>query len=254
MPGYHFESQPTLSNAGGVGFYIFNTYKYTVQDDLSKSSKEFESLWIEIHNDSHKNILCAVNYRHPNANPDIFINYIDSSIDKIQREGKLCVILGDFNLDLLKFETHPVTDKFMNILGTHFFLPHILLPTRITHHLETLINNIFFNSIEHFTVSGNLVYDLTDHLPNFIIVKKISSLPAKVKLYKRNYSSFDEIAIVNDILAIDWRQAFSGDTNPNMFDSFYNKVAEIVDTHIVDTHIPIKQMSKRQLKVTLNPG
>ena len=28
-----------------------------------------------------------------------------------------------------------------------------------------------------------------------------------------------------------------------MFDSFYNKVAEIVDTHI-----PIKQMSKRQLK------
>ena len=37
------------------------------------------------------------------ANPDIFINYIDSSIDEIQKEGKLCVILGDFNLDLLKF-------------------------------------------------------------------------------------------------------------------------------------------------------
>ena len=249
MPGYHFESLPTLLNAGGVGFYISNNYKYTVRDDLSKSSKEFESLWIEIHNDSQQNILCAVNYRHPNANPDIFINYIDSSIDKIQREGKLCVILGDFNLDLLKFETHPVTDNFMNILGTHFFLPHILQPTRITHHSETLIDNIFFNSIEHFTISGNLVYDLTDHLPNFIIVKKISSLPAKVKLYKRDYSSFDEIALVNDIQAIDWRQAFSGDTNPNdMFDSFYNKVAEIVDTHI-----PIKQMSKRQLKSHSKP-
>ena len=63
MPGYHFESQPTLSNAGGVGFYISNNYKYTVRDDLSKSSKEFESLWIEIHNDSQQNILCAVNYR-----------------------------------------------------------------------------------------------------------------------------------------------------------------------------------------------
>ena len=132
----------------------------------------------------------------------------------------------------------------MNILGTHFFLPHILQPTRITHHSETLVDNIFFNSIEHFTISGNLIYDLTDHLPNSIIVKKISSLPAKVKLYKRDYSSFDEIALVNDIQAIDWRQAFSGDTNPNdMFDSFYNKVAEIVHTHI-----PIKQMSKRQLK------
>ena len=26
----------------------------------------------------------------PNANPDIFINYIDSSIDKIQRGQALC--------------------------------------------------------------------------------------------------------------------------------------------------------------------
>jgi exonuclease III len=125
MHGYHFVSQPSLSNAGGVGMYISENYKYTIRDDLSKSSKEFETLWLEIHNDSQQNFLCSVIYRHPNGNADTFISYIDSSIDKIHREGKYCVILGDFNLDLLKFETHAVTDNFMNILGTYFFQPHI---------------------------------------------------------------------------------------------------------------------------------
>jgi hypothetical protein len=62
----------------------------------------------------------------------------------------------------------------MNILGTYFFQSYILQPTRITHNSETLIDNIFLNSIEHFTISGNLVYDLTDHLPNFLIIKKFS--------------------------------------------------------------------------------
>jgi hypothetical protein len=57
MHGYHFVSQPSLSNAGGVGMYISENYKYTIRDDLSKSSKEFETLWLEIHNDSEQNFL-----------------------------------------------------------------------------------------------------------------------------------------------------------------------------------------------------
>ncbi len=84
----------------------------------------------------------------------------------------------------------------MNILGTYFFQPHILQPTRITHHSETVIDNIFLNSIEHFLISGNLVYDLTDHLPNFLIIKKFSSLATNVKIFKTDYSNFDETALV----------------------------------------------------------
>ena len=49
------------------------------------------------------------------------------------------------------------------------------------------VDNIFFNSLEHLTLSGNIVYDLTvHHLPNFLIVKKFTSLPNNVKIYKRD--------------------------------------------------------------------
>ena len=64
--------------------------------------------------------------------------------------------MGDFNLDILKYQTHADTDDFINTLGASFFQPHILQPTCITDHTATLIDNIFFNSLEYFTLSGNL--------------------------------------------------------------------------------------------------
>ena len=90
-------------------------------------------------------------------------------VDKIHREKTYCVLLGNFNLDLLKFESHPSTEHFLNILGSYYFQPQILQPTRITDHSASLIDNIFFNSLEHVSISGNLCYDLSDHLPNFLI-------------------------------------------------------------------------------------
>ena len=114
------------------------------------------------------------------------------TVDKIHRENKYCVLLGDFNLDLLKFESHPSTENFLNTVGSFYFQPQILQPTRIADHSAILIDNIFCNSLEHPSISGNLWYDLSDHLPNFLIVSKLSSLPANIKVLKRDYSNFDK--------------------------------------------------------------
>ena len=56
-------------------------------------------------------------YRHPNGNLDVFQNYLNSILDKIHIQNKQCLILGDFNFDLLKYETHTGTDEFINNLG-----------------------------------------------------------------------------------------------------------------------------------------
>ena len=80
--------------------------------------------------------------------------------------------MGDFNLDLLQIQSHKDVDNFLDILGSSSFQPQILQPTRITDHSHTLIDNIFFNSLEHLTISGNIVYDLTDHLRNFLTFNK----------------------------------------------------------------------------------
>ena len=138
----------------------------------------------------------------------------------------------------------------MNTLGTFFFQPYILQPTRVTDQSATLIDNIFFNSLKHFAIGGNIIYDLTDHLPTFLIINKFSSLPTSVKIFRRDYSKLDECALLNEIQSFDWEEVFSSNTrNPtSLFDLFYNKISEIADKHI-----PIKQLSKRELKIQSKP-
>ena len=93
--------------------------------------------------------------------------------------------MGDCNIyNLLNSDSNSMTENFLNTLGSYFFHPQILQPTRITNHSATLIENIFFNSIEHHVISGNILHDLTDHLPNFLIINKLSFLPSKIKIYK----------------------------------------------------------------------
>ena len=101
--GFTFISQPTNSSAGGVGLYVKQDLNYTIRTKLSLSNSDFESLWIEIDNQSHKNFICGIIYRHPNSDISSFMDYLNSTAEKIHREKKNCAILGDFNIDLLKY-------------------------------------------------------------------------------------------------------------------------------------------------------
>ena len=78
--------------------------------------------------------------------------------------------MGDFNINLLNFEDCQITEEFINTVISYGFVPHILRRTRINDHTATSIDNIFFNSNEFVATCGNLVCDLTDHLPNFLII------------------------------------------------------------------------------------
>ena len=77
-------------------------------------------------------------------------------------------------------------------LGSYFFF-YILQEKLIT---RLLLLTIIF---EHHLVSGNIVHDLTDHLPKFLIINKFSHLPTKTKIFKLDYSHFNKSALVDEI-------------------------------------------------------
>ena len=60
-----------------------------------------------------------------------------------------CLLMGDFDINLLNGDSHSRTEDFVNTLGSHAFHPQILKPTRIANHSTTPTDNIFFNSLEH---------------------------------------------------------------------------------------------------------
>ena len=184
-----FRIFPSCSFVGGAGFYIKNGYDYIPRNDLNlNSTSHFEAIFVELILKDRKNLIVGCIYRHPSS--DISVNdfaekYLEPIMCKIQREKKECVLMGDFNVDLLKSSGDNAASKFYNTLSSYFFTPYILQPTRLRS--KTLIDNIFYNSLEYHSFSGNLLYELSDHLTQFLILEgfiKERGLP-ETSMYKK---------------------------------------------------------------------
>ena len=54
--------------------------------------------------------------------------------------------MGDYNTNLLNYESHDQTATFIGMLYSYAFVPLINRPTRVTSSSATLIDNIFTNN------------------------------------------------------------------------------------------------------------
>ncbi len=132
---------------------------------MSISNIDFETIWIEIDNPRAKNILCCCAYRHPSSDIAKFTQHLQETLCAIADEDKIIQIMGDFNIDLLNYGHHTLTDDFINLMFSSHFMPSILHPTRITDTSSTLIDNIFLNNVTDLDIiSGNLLSMNSDHL------------------------------------------------------------------------------------------
>ena len=216
-------------------------------------SRELESVIVESINTNKKNVIYACIYRHPSMEVEDFNkNYFDLFLEKLTKENKISYLLGDFNIDLLKTETDENINNFYNLLNSHLFIPHITIPTRITSHSKTLIDNIFSNNPQ-FThgISGNFTFSISDHLPQFLIMPgKRNTPPKKHNIQKRNMKSLDNENLVADVTNINWHELLSVekmDVNYS-FDNVYNKISEIIEKHA-----PLKKLSKKEIKLQAKP-
>ena len=70
---------------------------------------------------------------------------LDPVLEKLPREQITVVLLGDLNVDLLKYEQHKATNDFLYSLSSNMFIFDLIQPTRITSHSKSIIDNIFSN-------------------------------------------------------------------------------------------------------------
>ena len=156
---------------GGVAIYVNNKIDAFERHDLNSVSDSFEAIWVEVKQKS-RNIICACVYRHPNSKDSDFTNYISNCLSRINKEKKESYIAGDFNYDLLKYDTNVKNADFLNLMSSYGFLPLILQPTRITEFTSTLIDNIYSNNMDQPCIGGNVLISFADHFTQFISIKK----------------------------------------------------------------------------------
>ena len=96
-------------------------------------------------------------YKHPNlAITEFNEGYLQPLLDKSSLENKDVILMGDFNVDLLHYETHNQSRDFLDKMLSASLKPHITTPTRVTPRSKTLIDNIFTNLLDKDIVCGNL--------------------------------------------------------------------------------------------------
>ena len=78
-------------------------------------------------------------------------------LQKMSKKDKAMMLMGDFNIDLLKYDTNPDSIAFLDSVYINFYLPSITTPTRVTTHSKTLIDNSFLNNTEDGLISGNII-------------------------------------------------------------------------------------------------
>ena len=83
--------------------------------------------------------------------------------------------MGDFNIDLLKYDTEKDSADFLDSVYASFLLPYIRTPSRVTPRSKTLIDNIFSNNIEDGSISGNIITTISDHYAQFLLLQNLNN-------------------------------------------------------------------------------
>ena len=169
MNGYVLHSQHSNSSAGGVALYVNSNLDHFIREDLSVLEDEFQTLLVEMKNSKGHSFLCCCAYRHPNTDIKKFNDHIDVIMQKIPYEKKFLFLMGGFNVNLLNYACHNDTNDFINTMISHYLLPYLLHPTCVTDHSATVIDNIFSNNTSYESISGNIISQISDHFPQFMI-------------------------------------------------------------------------------------
>ena len=149
---------------GGVLLYIKKAINYKLRPDLMIYKKrEMESVFMEVIKNDFKNIVVGCIYRHPCMQQSEFIDeYLKPLSEKLISENKEVILLGNFNIDLLKCDSNKNVSGFLDIICSTNLLPNITSPTRLTSRSQTVIDNFFSSVINDDCVADNLISPISD--------------------------------------------------------------------------------------------
>ena len=254
IPGYNTEHTPTKSYKGGALLYISKELNYKSRNDLKLyKDKNLESVFIEVLSKSDKNTVIGCIYTHPNLAIQEFMNtFLQPLLDKISYENKNVILLGDFNIDLLHYESHIQTREFLDKIYLGSLSPHITIPSRITPRSRTLIDNIFTNTVDEPSISGNLMCSISDHLAQFLIYPEQNAKKCvnEKTQYKRNYKEINKEKFEQDLEHINWVEALK--VNDKNVGTSLGNFLQIINS-LLEKHAPLKQITKKEIKTKTKP-
>ena len=261
LPGYHplefntRDKNSTLNSncGGGVGIYIDNCLDYEIlQFEEEFVEGVYESIWTKINfGGSNSKILGCV-YRPNTTKGDIHkaISIHESIIQKLRNDKQFknadLLIFSDFNADLLNYQNHTATAKYVDFQIGLGLLPLVTKPTRKYHNSATLIDHIFATKTSNTIKVGVLKdSDLSDHfgtayVEDLQVVKNLN-----VPFLARKITESSTKKFINLANQVNW-DIFEHETNNKVY---YQGVLNKID-YLVDEAFPLQLVKPNKVKIT----
>ena len=195
MPAYNIIHKGKICcGHGGLVIYLNNRYTHKLRSDLYKDSTIWEGLFIDIAGENIINKITLGNiYKPPkdnsnNQNISCFIDEITPSLHTLSKENSYSILVGDFNIDLLKLNERQIFSKLFDNMCSSGFFPRITVPSRFATNSCSLIDQIYIKKTKihqdisnNKTSSGVVISNISDHLPCFtsICISQTKTTPPK---------------------------------------------------------------------------
>ena len=251
IEGYDFIHTCTPTQCGGVGMYIKSGIEYDIINKLTKSYENIcESIFVELKHPRKKNIIVGTIYRHHTPVQTFMDTFLNKTLQTLTKSKKTCILVGDFNVDLIQYGDSKIVDDFYDQLSCHSFRPLILQPTRVSSKTVSLIDNIFTNDITCYSSGGNLTTSISDHFSQFAqldIFDKVHDTK-KVK-FGRNWRLFNHNEFKEELRNCTWNDVSSPliDTNTSV-STFYYKIEKLLDEMA-----PVKRLTRKEVGLHQRP-
>jgi len=228
IPGYRVICKSRKAEMGGGIALIIRediVYKLFSESNLPIHDS-YERLFVTLPQEKGPDLLVGAIYRPPGLSLIDFNDNFAQLMSALDGNRRNIILLGDYNIDMLKINTHRPTMDFLNSLFSYFITPIINCPTRVTEDTMTLIDNVLTNMYDMVHEPTVLLSDISDHFPIllWLDIKGVSpeiGLPRKsISINEANVSAF-----CNSLKEMDWegsRQAVDNNDTTLAYDLFIN--------------------------------
>ena len=139
---------------------------------------------------------------------ECFLSELNTKLSKETKNGIL--LLGDFNVDLLKGGENSGSANSLDIMLSNSFMPHIASPTQISPRSRTLVGNIFSTDLSEDPIAGNIITSISDYQAKFLILPNRNfQNVTKTVIYQSNFTKIDEKLFLNDLLTLNWKKSIA---------------------------------------------
>jgi hypothetical protein len=217
--------------AGGGGIFVKNSPPFKVIAVKSCFiDKLFESTFIGITTVKGRKILIGNIYRSSSSYSKLssteqfeqFNEILANALSTISNNLEIFIV-GDINLDVLKYEVNTQSATYIDSLFTFGFLRTVIKPTRYNTFLATLIDHCITNSLKKAYDTAIFTNHIYDHFPFITFASVILNREKKDTFTFCDFSAFNVDKFWETLSRLSWTDVVNDD-NPN---SVYKSFSEI---------------------------